>query len=169
MSTAYKTLCLLSILILAAFPAANPGYAAPGQNNLPLLPASNGLDPSFTPFFASPGVVRGIVPLAAGKVLIFGSLTTVNGQARSRVAILNADGSLDPGFTFSPELTDDYIYTVIAVSGGKFLVGGNLLWYGTTRIQRYLFRLNSDGSLDPTFDASGVVIATGTSYGLDGQ
>jgi uncharacterized delta-60 repeat protein len=162
MSIACKALCLLSILVLAVFPAGAPGAAA-----LAPLPAANVLDSTFAPFFASRAAVRGILPLAGGKVLIYGDITTANGQARSRVAILNADGSLDPGFQYSSDLTDDYIYTMIAVSGGKFLVGGNMLWFSDTKVQRYLFRLNSDGSLDPTFDASHVQSGQ-PNFGLEG-
>ena len=153
MPTAFKPLCLLVILALAFLPATDSGRAAA---SLAPLPTSNILDASFAPFFASPGVVRGILPLAGGKVLIYGSLTTVNGQARSHAAILNADGSLDTSFTYSSELTDDYIYSMAAVSGGKFLVGGNMLWFSPTIILRYLIRLNPDGSVDPTFNASSV-------------
>src|SRR5690606_31260558 len=67
------------------------------------------------------GRVRAVVALPGGGWLIGGEFTQVNGQARSRLARLLADGTLDPAFTVSMNGT---VWTM-AVSGVRVFVGGS--------------------------------------------
>ena len=84
-----------------------------------------------------------------GKIVVCGDFTTMNGTARSRVARLNADGSLDP--TFNPGSgADGKVSAVVLQPDGKVLIGGEFLNFnGSAR--EYLARLNADGSLDTGF------------------
>jgi uncharacterized delta-60 repeat protein len=172
MSPFRKIISLVSLLILSVFPAATHGRAS-APVEVMASNASNSLDASFVPVFTTPGDVRGIVPLAGGKVFIYGRLTSVNGFYRNKVAVLNADGTLDSSFNLDPALKI-YGYSInaaVAMTDGKFLVGGSLEWYGPTHLQSYLLRLNADGSIDPTFDASGWYPPPSPigSYGIDNQ
>jgi len=56
-----------------------------------------------------------------GKTLIAGSFTQVLGVARSNIARLNADGTLDTGF--DPNANSD-VYSVAVQADGKVLLGG---------------------------------------------
>lgn len=136
-------------------------------------PAANALDPNFVPILVAPGTIQGILPLADGKALVYGSFTSIAGVPRSQIAILNSDGSVDPSFKLASELAENnsglMIKAAALVSGGKILVGGSLQWFATDRLRHYLFRLHPDGSLDPSFDAAGFIFAGGTLYGLNGM
>jgi len=94
--------------------------------------------------------VRSIVRQVDGKVLIRGSFTTVDGVIRAGFARLNTDGSLDAGF--SPDTGNFYgVYAIAVQSDGKALIGGDFFTVnGTSR--EYIARLNTDGSLDGSFN-----------------
>ena len=109
------------------------------------------LDTTFDPGSgASGGFVNAVVVQVDGKILIGGGFTSYNGVPRSRIARLNADGSLDP--SFNPGTGADGLLRVVALqSDGKILIGGSLQNYnGVSRLG--LARLNVDGSLDTSFN-----------------
>jgi len=150
--------CVTWMLLVSPFFSAAPVMAT----------SANTLDPFFQPVLAARGTVKGILPLAEGKVLVYGKFASINGLPRTNIAILNADGSVDTSFNLSAELRDPYIDAAALAGGGKILIGGYLIWYGPDRIQQYLFRLNPDGSLDTTFNPAGFDLVDNHLYGLDG-
>ncbi len=84
------------------------------------------------------------------KILIGGGFTSVNGQNRAGTARLLEDGSNDSLFQ-NPFFAGGEIRLITTQSDGKILVGGN---FRTVNGQDHknLVRLNSDGSLDSTFN-----------------
>lgn len=93
-----------------------------------------------------------------GKVLIAGAFTTVHGQTRSRIARLNADGSVDDGF--DPGAGPNDTVTDIALQpDGKLLIAGAFT-AADGQPRNRIARLNGDGSLDVAFDSA--VGANGT-------
>jgi len=67
---------------------------------------------------------------------------------------LNPDGSFDPNFLSSAGVNEgEQVYTLLPQPDGKILVGG---WFQhcNGRLCTNLARLNADGSLDTTFNAS---------------
>ncbi|MBK8813869.1 MAG: VCBS repeat-containing protein [Acidobacteria bacterium] len=88
-----------------------------------------------------------------GKILIGGAFENVGGQPRTGLARLNANGTLDT--TFNPVL-NGIVHEVSDIKidrAGKILVGGSFAGVnGNGRAN--LVRLNSDGTLDPTFTAA---------------
>lgn len=89
-----------------------------------------------------------------GKVLVAGWFTRVNGVARTSVARLNADGSLDTAFagiTLAGSVPFYLpVFAVATQSDGKVLIGGQFSQVnGSPRPG--LARLNADGTLDTTF------------------
>jgi uncharacterized delta-60 repeat protein len=90
-----------------------------------------------------------------GKIFIGGYFTTVNGVSMNKIARLNANGTLDA--TFNPGTgIDAQVYSSALQPDGKILIGGDFLTVNGTSKKR-IARLNSDGSLDPSF-TSGVLI-----------
>lgn len=87
-----------------------------------------------------------------GKILIGGSFNSFNGIPRYNIAQLNGDGSLDA--TFNSGLgANGSVWSVAVQQDGKVLLGGAFTSInGTAR--NYIARLNTDGSLDATFDPS---------------
>ncbi len=118
---------------------------------------SNGsLDTTFNPGLGATGIdpntnyIANMATQADGKIIIAGWFTSYNGVTRNRIARINTDGSLDT--TFDPGVgTDSGIYLATVQIDNKILITGPFNSYnGTAR--NYIARLNTDGSLDTTFD-----------------
>jgi uncharacterized delta-60 repeat protein len=85
-----------------------------------------------------------------GKILVGGSFTTYKGLTQNYIVRLNTDGSLDSTFDVGVGF-DNQVRAITIQPDGKILVGGNFTTYkGLT--QTRIVRLNTDGSLDSTFD-----------------
>ncbi len=125
-------------------------HAAPGD-----------VDTSFVTGSQVSGSVIAVAPAADGKMYVAGDFTTVRGALRNRIARLNADGTADP--TFDPGTgADSLVYALAVQADGKVLIGGDFASYNGTGRNR-IARLNSDGSLDTSFNpgtgASSTVLA----------
>lgn len=119
--------------------------------NLARLMPDGSLDTTFNPGGAGPdGTVHDAALQTDGKIVIGGSFNTYNGTARQYLARLNADGTLDSGFTTGTG-PDSVVYAVQVQPNGRVLIGGEFASYnGTPR--NHIARLNTDGMLDNTFD-----------------
>jgi uncharacterized delta-60 repeat protein len=114
------------------------------------LNADGSWDPSFRVDTGERGYIHGIALQTDGKVLASGGFSSINGTARTGIARLNGDGSLD--MTFAP-IVNSYAWVgpVLIQPDGRSLVGGTFTSVnGITRHR--VARLNTDGSLDETFD-----------------
>ncbi len=140
--------------------------AATTRNYVARLHADGSLDTAFDPNLNER--VDVIRVQADGKILIGGTFTTVqpNGAsistARTYLARLNADGSLDTGY--NPTMNGAVLAMVLdgdrAVVGGAFTtVQPNGATSATARA--YLARINADGTVDTAFNptANGTVSA----------
>ncbi|MBN1657755.1 MAG: Ig-like domain repeat protein [Anaerolineae bacterium] len=116
------------------------------------LNADGTVDPSFDPGDGANAVVRAVAVQPDGEVIVAGSFTTVAGQARARIARLNADGSLDTGFDPGAG-ADNWIDALALQADGKVLAGGSFTTVDNVASSR-IARLNADGSLDAAFDTS---------------
>lgn len=84
-----------------------------------------------------------------GKILVSGSFTTINGQARNGICKLNFDGSLYAPFTTNGGF-DIGPWDISVQNDGKILAAGSFESYNGV-VANGLVRINSDGSIDPTF------------------
>ena len=102
--------------------------------------------------------VLAVVVQPDGKILVGGYFTSIEGEAVSYLARLNADGSLDGDFT-SPSI-DGGVETIALQPDGKILIGGV---FETIAGQSHLHiaRLHPNGSVDSDFTAS---ISSGNLY-----
>jgi uncharacterized delta-60 repeat protein len=85
-----------------------------------------------------------------GKVIIAGGFTQINSTGYLYVARLNTDGLVDTSFDTSAG-PNNWLYAAAAYGSGKVVIGGGFTQVGGTSINR-IARLNSDGSLDTSFD-----------------
>jgi uncharacterized delta-60 repeat protein len=118
------------------------------QAKLARVQTNGAIDGSFAPTFNAGASLSAVAIQPDGKIIIAGSFTTVNGISRTRVARLNASGSLDMSFT----ATVDQPPTVMALqSDGKIVIGGYFTNVGGLA-RTCVARLNSDGSVDSAFN-----------------
>jgi len=123
------------------------------QPGLARLNADGKLDLTFRPsIFALFGyVLYALAGQPDGRFLIGGEFESVNGVRLNGLARFNADGSLDTSFM---PLTagGGSIRSIATAAGGKVVIGGRFNPNsGINRVN--IARLNSDGTLDHTFDA----------------
>jgi uncharacterized delta-60 repeat protein len=123
------------------------------RNRIARLNSNGSLDAVFSPGTGADGAVSEVVVQADGKVLIGGAFTTINGVARSRIARLNSNGSLDSTFASAVGAGANGVVSEVAVQAdGKVLIGGAFTTINGVTSNR-IARLNSDGSLDTTFNS----------------
>ncbi len=85
-----------------------------------------------------------------GKILVGGSFTTYQGVSSNRIIRLNSDGSIDTSFNIGSGF-GGAVRVVTLQPDGKILVGGEFGSYNGTQ-SRFIARLNTDGSIDTTFN-----------------
>ncbi|MBI1770608.1 MAG: fibronectin type III domain-containing protein [Bacteroidetes bacterium] len=89
-----------------------------------------------------------------GMILIGGSFTAYNGTAVGRIARLSSSGALDNSFVTNTGAGFDNTPNVIKEQpDGKILVGGTFTSFKGV-LCKGLVRLNSDGTLDATFNST---------------
>lgn len=133
-------------------------YGGTPRKSLVRLNADGSLDASFRTLGVI-GSVNSILVQGDGRILVggaFASYADLNGvlTSRMRIARLNSDGALDPGFNLvvGPNST----VTALGVQAdGRVLAGGSFTAVGAAAVGD-IARFNDDGSLDPVFTASGI-------------
>lgn len=115
-----------------------------------LLPDGSN-DPTFNAGLSADAIIEDILIQPDGKILLGGRFTTFNNQQYHHLVRLNADGSIDTSFNIGDGF-DKNVYAIALQSDGKIIVGGSFLTYNKSS-QKRILRLNSNGSLDTTFDS----------------
>jgi uncharacterized delta-60 repeat protein len=86
-----------------------------------------------------------------GKILIGGRFDTFNGTTAKSIARLNSDGTLDSSFMANAgSAFNGDVASFSVQQDGKIIVGGGFSTFNGTSVSG-LIRLNSDGTLDPSF------------------
>lgn len=132
-------LLAISLFLAALFP---PPIAAQGPGEVDL---------SFNAGSSINREVETIVHQPDGKLLIGGWFLAVNDHVRGRVARLHPDGSTDSSFMNGLEGANGAVYAIAVQEDGKILIAGRFTAVNGVPRNR-LARLNTDGSLDPSFD-----------------
>ena len=121
--------------------------------NMARLNSDGSLDNGFNP--APSGAVYAIAVLPDGKILVGGSFSDVGGNPRTGLARLTPEGVVDG--TFDVTLGNNAtVRNILVQPDGKILVGG--AFNGVNGFNRTnLVRLNSDGSVDTSFNAGNLL------------
>lgn len=131
------------------------------RRNLARLNSDGSLDASFDPGAGPDSTVYGLALDSAGRVVIGGAFSKVNGVARPRAARLQRDGSLDSSFNANFSESSYYVKAVALRPNGQILLGGyELTLAGNGQSTTYLLQLNDNGARDSAFTAE-----TNTAYG----
>lgn len=129
------------------------------RSRIARLNSDGGLDMTFNPGLgATNGSVKSIAAQSDGKMVIGGGFTAYNGIVRNGIARLKPDGSLDVGFG-SGLAPSSQVNAVKLQLDGKVVIGGVFTTYNGA-LRNSIARLNSDGSLDSSFDP-GTGVGTG--------
>jgi len=123
-------------------------------NYIARLNTDGSLDTTFNVGLGFDSGVRDIIIQPDGKILAVGDFHAYNGEEHIHLIRLNTDGS--PDLTFAPLETaggNNQVIVIYPELEGKFLVGGSFWYYGDSA-RKGLVRINSDGSIDDTFNPS---------------
>jgi uncharacterized delta-60 repeat protein len=136
----------------------NYNFDASASDGIARLNSDGTLDKTFN-YGAGKGANNAVMAMALqpdGKILIGGDFTGYNGDenAGDRVLRLNADGTLDTTFNYGAgKGASSTVLAVALQPDGKILIGGTFSSYnGDTNASNCLTRLNSDGTLDTSFN-----------------
>ena len=114
------------------------------RNRIARLNLNGTLDTTFDPGTGANDTVWALAVQPDGRVVIAGQFTTVNGVPHSKVARLNANGSLDLSFNPAPDGT---VAAMALQADGKVLISGAFTTVsGAPR--SHVARLMSDGGVD---------------------
>ncbi len=139
-----------SVLIGGGFTSIANGTAIPTLlGGIARLTPSGAYDRSFDPGLGVDGIINTMEVQPDGKILIGGVFSTFNGTARSGIARLNADGSLDASFDPGAGF-DDAVRKIVVLPNGNILVAGVFKNYNAVA-SSFLVRLLPNGTLDTTF------------------
>jgi len=129
-------------------------YNGKPSANIVRLNADGTVDNSFNIGTGFNKEVSDVLIQKDGKILVSGSFNKYNNTTVNNIARLNVDGSLDATFSVGSGTGELYIYDIEVQRDGKILVGGAFETFNGKSKSR-ITRLNTDGSLDATFNPSG--------------
>lgn len=118
------------------------------KNRIARLTSEGDLDESFK------GNANGVIWTTAlqsdKKILLGGDFGQINGAKRSRIARLNSDGQIDNSFN-PGNGANGWVYALAIQDDGRIVIGGDFTEFNG-RPRNRIARLDSDGSLDATFN-----------------
>lgn len=127
-------------------------YSGQTSNYLVRLNSNGFKDSSFNIGSGFNNVVATINLQSDGKIIIGGFFTQYTGTTQNRIIRLNSDGSKDSSFIVGTGF-NNAVQTSVIQSDGKIMAGGGFTSYNGSPQDR-LVRLNSDGTIDTSFDSS---------------
>lgn len=134
------------------------------RSKIARLNSDGSLDTSFDPQVGANSTVSCVALDNNNKIYIAGGFTSYNETTRNGIARLHSDGSLDT--TFSPTggaTGGGPIYAIKVLPSEKIIIAGNFAYFNGT-LRNCLARINTDGSLDMTFNPNTVPqVGTGLS------
>ena len=134
------------VIAAGRFTAAN----GVSRNRIARFNSDGSLDSSFDPGIGPNGDIFAAILQPDGRIVVAGGFTMFSGFTRNRIARLNADGTVDPTFGFSGGINNTPLALVLQ-RDGRIIIGGQ--FSQVDLVQRFnLARLNSDGTVDLTFD-----------------
>ncbi len=128
-------------------------YNGTTANRIARLSTTGALDGGFAAGTAGAnGTVLAVALRPNQQVVVGGSFGTMHGSNRPGLAVLSADGALDPGFA---PVNVQSVYGVIAQEDGNVIARGSFATVGGQTGTAYLARFKPDGTTDGAFAAGG--------------
>lgn len=130
-----KTICLLVLFLLIL--------------NVSLAQLTH-IDTSFSVGTGASNVINKVNIQSTGKIILSGDFQTFNGTSNKRIVRLLSNGTVDNTFT-SGLGVEGPVRASALQQNDKLIIGGLFNSYNTTSIKN-LARINSDGTIDNTFN-----------------
>lgn len=125
------------------------------ENSLARLNSDGSLDSSFGRPEIGSCSANAIAIQPDGKIITIGNYKSNDGTDNYNIARYKDDGSPDPSFFIGTGFGQSsyyYPFVLLLQKDGKILIGGSFNLFNDM-VQNSLVHLNSDGTLDSTFDA----------------
>src|SRR3990172_5579260 len=126
-------------------------YNGTGRNYIARINTDGSLDATFDPGTGANAWVHSLAIQADGKILAGGEFTSYDGVAEFRIVRINIDGTLDNTFGSVTGASGGSVHSIVIQTDDQILIGGYFTQYNGTGRNR-IARINTDGSLDATFD-----------------
>ncbi|MFD1630273.1 T9SS type A sorting domain-containing protein [Pseudopedobacter beijingensis] len=112
--------------------------------------------------------VRDVAITSDGKIIVagyYGNYQSSPAVAVGKIARLNSDGTLDAAFNAGGTGFNNANFAIALQPDGKIIVAGASVSYnGNAAASDKITRLNSDGTLDASFNTGGTGVNTGTTH-----
>ncbi len=126
-------------------------YNSASQSGIVRLNSDGSYDPSFSIGSGFDGVVKELLIQNDGRIIVAGNFDNYNDTVAGNIIRLHPNGVIDQSFVTGTGFNSD-IDVIALQSDEKLIVGGGFSSYNGTPGLFKLTRLNSDGTLDNTFD-----------------
>ncbi|HLX70901.1 MAG TPA: Calx-beta domain-containing protein [Verrucomicrobiae bacterium] len=131
-------------------------YNGVSINGVALIQANGQLDTNFNPgeglSITTGDFVTSLGLQPNGQIIVAGSFTSFAGTSAGNIVRVNANGSIDTAFlAASGSGANGPIRSMIVDGDGTIVIGGDFTAYNG-QVRNHVARLNSNGSLDSTFD-----------------
>lgn len=110
------------------------------------------IDPTFNslPGAGTNGEINSVAIQTDGKIIMAGSFTNYAYTPKNRIARLNSDGTIDANFNIGTGANNGINAIALQTDGKILILGGFTAYNGIAK--NGIARLNTDGTLDPTFN-----------------
>jgi uncharacterized delta-60 repeat protein len=125
-------------------------YNGISKNNIIRLNSDGSVDTSFNIGTGCNGTVKSVIKQSDNKLVLGGDFNNYNGTAKSKIIRLNSDGSIDTSFNIGAGFNNT-VHSIAQQSDGKLVIGGFFFTYNGVS-KNGIIRLNSDGSIDTSFN-----------------
>lgn len=133
------------------------------QSNLIRFNTDNSIDTSFNTgsgfyysYNSTQGIIKSIAIQTDGKIMVGGYFNAYQGINQKNLIRLNADGSKDTSFSTGSGFVRSYddsdsVNSIVVQPDGKIIVGSDITQYQGV-VSKYLIRLNTNGTVDTSFN-----------------
>ncbi|MGE3310481.1 MAG: Calx-beta domain-containing protein [Limisphaerales bacterium] len=125
------------------------------------------VDRSFDVDTGANASVRALAVQSDGKVLVAGAFSQLRGENQNRIARLNPNGTLDPGFS-AGDGPNGEVFAIALQPDQRIVVAGSFTTVGG-QPRNYLARLRTNGTLDPDFNPSANNVVRSLALESDGR
>lgn len=136
------------ILVAGAF----ANFNGSGQSRIARLNTNGSIDATLVIGTGLDNAAYAVAVQSDGKILVGGSFTNYNGTGRAGLVRLNSNGTVDNTFTIGSGF-DAAVRSIVIQPDGKIIAGGDFTTYNE-QSRKHLVRLNSDGTIDKSFNWS---------------